>query len=104
MDAMACDFCSHILANLKAADQDASRQPPLIWHWNGRNWTGAHLEGVDLVGVIGLQQLRLSSSHLLNWGDGLYFSSNPDTPPPVLAAIRLTLLGFFLSHLGIIKA
>ncbi len=49
MDAMACESCRHIFTLdlerqlLKMPD----RQPPLIWGWNGRNWTGAHLEGVE---------------------------------------------------------
>jgi hypothetical protein len=49
MDAMACDCCRHIFTadierqQLKMVD----RQPPLTWRWNGRNWTGAHLEGVE---------------------------------------------------------
>lgn len=49
MDAMACDCCHHIFTadlerqQLKMAD----RQPPLSWYWNGKNWKGAHLEGVE---------------------------------------------------------
>ncbi|NEQ23660.1 MAG: hypothetical protein F6K28_31850 [Microcoleus sp. SIO2G3] len=49
MDAMACDCCRHIFtADLeRQMIKMPARQPPLIWLWNGRNWTGAHLEGVE---------------------------------------------------------
>ena len=50
MEAMACDFCRHIFTANPERQQLklVSRQPPLIWRWNGRNWTAAHLEGVEL--------------------------------------------------------
>lgn len=49
MDAMACDICRHIfVADLeRQVLKMADRQPPLIWHWNGKRWTGVHLEGVE---------------------------------------------------------
>lgn len=49
MEAMACDCCRHIFTAdlerqlLKMAD----RHPPLTWHWNGKRWTGVHLDGVE---------------------------------------------------------
>ncbi|NJO39185.1 MAG: hypothetical protein HC769_22465 [Cyanobacteria bacterium CRU_2_1] len=50
MDAMACNTCRHIFtANLQRQWLlMVDRSPPLVWHWNGRNWTGAHVEGVKL--------------------------------------------------------
>jgi hypothetical protein len=50
MDAMACNACRHIFtANLeKQRLLMVDRSPLLVWHWNGRNWTGAHVEGVKL--------------------------------------------------------
>lgn len=51
MEAMSCDFCQQIFtANLeKQLLKMTSRQPPLVWYWNGKNWTEAQLEGVELV-------------------------------------------------------
>lgn len=49
MDAMACECCNHIFTvdwqrqQIKMAD----RYPPLTWHWTGKNWQGAHLEGLE---------------------------------------------------------
>jgi hypothetical protein len=50
MDAMACNACQHIfIANLeKQRLLMVDRSPPLVWHWNGSNWTGAHVEGGKL--------------------------------------------------------
>jgi hypothetical protein len=50
MDAMACNTCRHIFTvNLeKQRLLMVDRSPPLVWHWNGRNWTGAHVQGVKL--------------------------------------------------------
>ncbi|MCP6761321.1 MAG: hypothetical protein NHB32_21885 [Fischerella sp. CENA71] len=49
MEAMSCDFCHQIFTvNLEQQQLILpSRQPPLIWRWNGFNWTEAHLEGVE---------------------------------------------------------
>jgi hypothetical protein len=50
MEAMGCDFCHEIFTvNLEQQQiKMPSRQPPLIWRWNGFNWTEAQLEGVEL--------------------------------------------------------
>jgi len=50
MEALACGFCQHIfIANVeRQVLKMADREPPLSWRWNGRNWIGAHLEGVEL--------------------------------------------------------
>lgn len=49
MEAMACDFCHQIFTvNLEQQQLVMpSRQPPLVWRWNGFSWTEAHLEGVE---------------------------------------------------------
>jgi hypothetical protein len=49
MEAMACDFCHQIFTvNIEQQQlKMPSRQPPLVWRWNGFNWTEAHLEGVE---------------------------------------------------------
>lgn len=49
MEAMACDFCQQILTVDLEQQQVKmpSREPPLIWNWNGFHWTQAHLEGMD---------------------------------------------------------
>lgn len=50
MEAMACNTCRHMFTvnverqRLLLAD----RTPALAWHWNGKNWTGAHVEGRQL--------------------------------------------------------
>lgn len=50
MEAMGCDFCHEIFTvNLEQQQiKMPSRQPPLIWRWNGFNWAEAQLEGVEL--------------------------------------------------------
>ena len=50
MEAMSCDFC-HQIFSVDIEQQQIkmpSRQPPLIWNWNGFHWTEAQLEGVEL--------------------------------------------------------
>ncbi|MEC4983705.1 MAG: hypothetical protein SAJ37_12200 [Oscillatoria sp. PMC 1068.18] len=50
MDAFACNFCNNIFtANLEEQIlKKADSQPPLMWHWNGKNWSGAHRPDVNL--------------------------------------------------------
>ena len=50
METMACDFCQEIFTvNLEQQQiKMPSRQPPLVWRWNGFSWTEAQLEGVEL--------------------------------------------------------
>jgi hypothetical protein len=50
METMACDFCQQIFTvNIEQQQlKMPSRQPPLVWRWNGFHWTEAHLEGVEL--------------------------------------------------------
>ena len=50
MEAMSCDFCQEIFTvNLELQQiKMPSRQPPLVWWWNGYKWNQAQLEGVEL--------------------------------------------------------
>lgn len=50
MEAMSCDFCHQIFtADIEQQEiKMPSRQPPLIWRWNGFHWAEAQLEGVKL--------------------------------------------------------
>jgi hypothetical protein len=49
MEAMSCDFCHQIFTvNIEQQQlKMPSRQPPLVWRWNGFNWAEAQLEGVE---------------------------------------------------------
>ncbi|MEA5621042.1 hypothetical protein VB711_24865 [Cronbergia sp. UHCC 0137] len=50
METMSCDFC-HEIFTINVERQQIkmpSRQPPLIWRWNGFKWTENQLEGVEL--------------------------------------------------------
>jgi hypothetical protein len=59
MEAMACNTCRHIFtANLERQRLlTVDRSPPLVWHWNGRNWIGAHVQGVHLDWKYGLSAI-----------------------------------------------
>jgi len=103
MDAMACDCCHHIFTPdlerqlLKMAD----RHPPLIWHWNGRNWTGAHLEGVEWGWFYWIFALALVTLPTLLIGLAAY--TFPPTPDSTLSWLPAAWTGLtFLSHLGIV--
>lgn len=50
MEAMACRFCNHIFTPdlEKQQLQMADREPPLVWRWNGKNWTEAQLKNVEM--------------------------------------------------------
>ncbi|MCU0540716.1 MAG: hypothetical protein MUE44_00840 [Oscillatoriaceae cyanobacterium Prado104] len=103
MDALACNFCQHIFTAseerqiLKMVD----RSPPVIWHWNGKRWIGAHLEGVEfgwpyLAAAIGLIFLPPALLALAAY----YF---PPVPGSRLSWLPAAWTGLaFLSHLGIV--
>jgi len=103
MDAFACNFCQHIfIPNLeKQVLKMADREPPMSWRWNGKNWIGAHLEGVELgwgyaVAAIGL--IFLPSTLL-----GLAAYYFPPIPGTKLSWLPVAWTGLaFLSHLGIV--
>lgn len=50
MDVMACNTCRHIFTlNLETQRlSTVDYSSPLVWHWNGRNWTGTHVQGMKL--------------------------------------------------------
>ncbi|MEG3858976.1 hypothetical protein [Microcoleus sp. herbarium12] len=103
MEALACNFCQHIFIasverqSLKMAD----RQPPVTWHWNGKKWIGAHLEGLQLgwpyfAAAIGLIFLPTSLLGL----SAYYFAPVPGSRLSWFPAAWTGLA--FLSHLGIV--
>ena len=103
MDAFACNFCSHIFtANLEEQQlKMPSRQPALIWRWNGKNWTGAHLEDVELGWGYWLAAAALVFIPTTVVGLSVYtFPPTPNTPLSWLPSVWMWLT--FLSHLGII--
>jgi len=103
MDAMACDSCRHIFT----ADLDrqmlkmADRHPSLTWHWNGRNWTAAHLEGVEWGWTywIFTAAFVILPPTLI----GLAAYTFPPTPGSTLSWLPVVWTGLaFVSHLAIV--
>lgn len=103
MDAMACNACRHIFtANLeKQRLLMVDRSPPLVWHWNGRNWTGAHVEGVKLgwrYWLIAVAFVLLPPTLI---GLSAYaFVTAPGASPPLLSIVWTGLT--FSLHLALI--
>jgi hypothetical protein len=103
MDAMACQFCRHIFtANLeKQQIQTADRQPPLVWRWNGKKWSGAHIEGVETswgYWLLGLAFVVLPSTLL-----GITAYTRPPVSGIPLSWLPIVWTGLaFLLHLAII--
>lgn len=103
MDAFACNFCQHLFtANLeKQILKMADRHPPLTWRWNGKQWIGGHLEGIEfgwgylLIGVA----LVILPPTLLGLS-AYYFPPVPGTRLAWFPA-AWTSLAFF-THLGIV--
>jgi hypothetical protein len=103
MDAMACDLCRNVFTVSLEKQRlfMVSRQPSLIWHWNGRTWVGVHVEGMEL----GWGYLLIAGAFVLLpptvFGLSAYFLlETPDTSKSWLPAVWTGLT--FLSHLGII--
>jgi len=103
MDAFACSFCNQIFTAdwEKQQLKMPSRQPPLIWSWNGRNWAEAQIEGVELgwgywLAAVALVFLPSSVIGLAAYN----LHPTPGTPLFWLPALWTVLT--FLSHLGII--
>jgi hypothetical protein len=103
MEAMACDFCQQIFT-INVEQQQIkmpSRQPPLIWYWNGLNWTEAQIEGVEFGWgyVIAAVAFVLLPTVLI--GIVAYnFPPHPETPLSWIPYFWTILT--FLSHLAII--
>jgi hypothetical protein len=103
MEAMSCDFCQQIFT-VSIEDQQIkmpSRQPPLIWRWNGFNWTQAHLEGVEfgwsyVLAAVAFILLPTTLIGIVAY----YFPPDPHTP---LSWVPYVWTGLtFLSHSAII--
>lgn len=103
MDAMACNTCQHIFtANLeKQWLLMADRSPPLVWHWNGRNWTGAHVEGVQLGWKYWLSAAAFVLLPPTLIGLSAYaLVTESNASPPLLSIVWMGLT--FLLHLALI--
>jgi hypothetical protein len=103
MEAMACDFCQEIFTiNLEQQQiKMPSRQPPLVWHWNGFSWTEAQLEGVELGWGYGLAAISFIFFPTSLIGIAAYnFPPNINEPITWLPSIWTILT--FLLHLVII--
>ncbi|NEO70923.1 hypothetical protein [Moorena sp. SIO3H5] len=103
MEAFACHECRHIFTadlerqRLKITD----RQPPMTWHWNGKKWTGAHLEGVEWGWVNWFLALAFVVCPTTLIGAAVYlFPPAPDSPISWLPAAWVGLT--FFCHLAIV--
>ncbi|TAE58153.1 MAG: hypothetical protein EAZ76_08335 [Nostocales cyanobacterium] len=103
MEAMCCDFCQEIFTiNLESQEiKMPSRQPPLIWRWNGWKWNQAQIEGVELGWgyILAAIVFVLFPTSLIGIG-AYYFPPHPHVPLSWIPYIWTLLT--FLSHLGII--
>ena len=103
MDAMACDSCRHIFTTdiEKQQIKMADRQQPLIWRWNGKKWTEAHLEGAELgwgYWLGGITFVILPTTLL-----GLTVYTRPPIPGSALSWLPTVWTGLaFLLHLAIV--
>lgn len=103
MDAFACECCDQIFeVNLEKQQLKLlSRQPALLWRWNGKKWVDAHLEGVAL--GWGYLLAALALVFLPTTLIGLTIYSFPPTPGTPLFWFPYVWAGLaFLSHLFII--
>ncbi|PPS41241.1 hypothetical protein [Chroococcidiopsis sp. TS-821] len=103
MDAMACNLCRQIFeVDLeKQQIKMPSRQPALLWNWNGKRWDGARLEGVEfgwgyVFAAIALVLLPPTLIGLVI----LIHPPTPDTPLAWLPYVWATL--GFIAHLAIV--
>jgi hypothetical protein len=103
METMSCDFCHEIFTvNLELQQiKMPARQPPLIWHWNGFNWTEAQLEGVELGWGYGFAAIAFVILPTILIGVCAYcFPPTPNAPLTWIPYIWTVLT--FLAHLAII--
>jgi hypothetical protein len=103
METMSCDFCNEIFTvNLESQQlKMPSREPPLVWNWNGLRWKEARLENVELSWGYGLSAIAFIILPTTLIGvTAYYFPPHPDVPLSWLPSVWTVLT--FLSHLGII--
>lgn len=103
MEAMSCDFCQQIFTvNVEQQQlKMPSRQPPLVWRWNGFGWTEAQLEGVEFGWGYGVAAIAFIVLPTMVIGLVAYnFPPNPDVPLSWLPYIWTGMT--FMSHLTII--
>jgi hypothetical protein len=103
MEAMTCNACQHIFTiNLKRKRLlMVDRVPPLIWHWNGKTWTGAPVEGIRLGWGYWLSALALTLFPPALIGFSAYFLLPTSSASPPWFAIGWTGLTF-LAHIALI--
>jgi hypothetical protein len=104
MDAMACNACQHIFTvnpeRQRLSTVDFS--PPMTWHWNGRNWTGAHVENMRLgwsYYLIAIAFVALPPS-LIGFSAYYVWVRNAGASLPLLPIVWMGLT--FLLHLSLI--
>ncbi|MBE9058591.1 hypothetical protein [Sphaerospermopsis sp. LEGE 08334] len=103
MEAMSCDFCHEIFTvNLETQQiKMPSRQPPLVWRWNGFKWNQAQLEGVELAWGYVLAAIAFVIFPTTLIGIGAYYlPPKPDVPLSWIPYVWTLLT--FLSHSAII--
>jgi hypothetical protein len=102
MEAMSCDFCQQIFTvNIEQQQlKMPSRQPPLVWNWNGFNWTEAHVEGVEFGWGYGIAAAAFVLLPTILIGVVAYYF--PPNPSALITWVPYiwTILTFF-SHLSI---
>ncbi|WP_430794780.1 hypothetical protein [Trichormus azollae] len=102
MEAMSCEFCQEIFTvNLELQQiKMPSRQPPLVWRWNGYKWNQAQLEGMELRWgyVVAAIAFVILPTTLIGIG-AYYFSPGRNVPFSGIPYIWTVLT--FLSHLSI---
>ncbi|AFY50893.1 hypothetical protein Nos7524_5169 [Nostoc sp. PCC 7524] len=103
MEAMGCDFC-HEIFTVNVEQQQLkmpSRQPPLIWRWNGFNWSEVQLEGVELGWGYGLAAITFILLPTFLIGIVAYYFP-PSSHDPITWLPYIWTILTFLSHLSII--
>jgi len=103
MEACGCNFCQHIFTvNLETEVLCmADREPPLSWHWDGRQWTGAHLAGVEFNWIYGVAAIAFLGLPTGIVGLGAYlFPPIPGSPLDWVPTFWVSLV--FMTHLVIL--
>jgi hypothetical protein len=103
MEAMSCDFCHEIFTiNLELQQiKMPSREPALVWKWNGFKWSESQLVGVELGWGYGLAAIAfiIFPTSLIGI-TAYYFPPHPSSPLSWIPSIWTVLT--FILHLAII--